>query len=165
MAIESRYDVLSVCRHVVNYCNEKGIYIDNLKLQKLLYFIQANFLYETKGAQACFNENIVAWRYGPVVVEAYENFKMYGSSIIPPVEYFTEMDPDSWTFKKVRFVDQIKKNEDDAELIDDMIDQLGGYSSTQLVEITHRQDPWLNAFAQGMHTVIEKEALFNFFKD
>ena len=35
------YDVLEVCRHVINYSNEKEYGISNLKLQKVLYFIQA----------------------------------------------------------------------------------------------------------------------------
>lgn len=38
------YDVLEVCRHVINYSNEKEYGISNLKLQKVLYFIQAYFL-------------------------------------------------------------------------------------------------------------------------
>ena len=35
------YNVLDVCRHVINYSNEKDYGISNLKLQKILYFIQA----------------------------------------------------------------------------------------------------------------------------
>lgn len=31
------YDVLEVCRHVINYSNEKEYGISNLKLQKVLY--------------------------------------------------------------------------------------------------------------------------------
>ena len=38
------YDVLEVCRHVINYSNEQDYGISNLKLQKVLYFIQAYFL-------------------------------------------------------------------------------------------------------------------------
>lgn len=38
------YDVLEVCRHVINYSNEQDYGISNLKLQKVLYLIQAYFL-------------------------------------------------------------------------------------------------------------------------
>ena len=38
------YNVLDVCRHVINYSNEHDYGISNLKLQKVLYFIQAYFL-------------------------------------------------------------------------------------------------------------------------
>ena len=40
------YKVLDVCRHVINYSNEHDYGISNLKLQKVLYFIQAYFLYK-----------------------------------------------------------------------------------------------------------------------
>ena len=50
------YNVLEICRHVINYSNEKDYGISNLKLQKVLYFIQAYFLISTP--DRCFNEKI-----------------------------------------------------------------------------------------------------------
>ena len=38
------YKVLDVCKYVIDYSNEKEYGISNLKLQKILYFIQAYFL-------------------------------------------------------------------------------------------------------------------------
>ena len=35
------YKVLDVCKYVIDYSNEKEYGISNLKLQKILYFIQA----------------------------------------------------------------------------------------------------------------------------
>ena len=43
------YDVIDICRYMIVYCNRKNYAISNLKLQKLLYFIQAIFLCEEKG--------------------------------------------------------------------------------------------------------------------
>lgn len=42
------YDVLEICRHVINYSNEQDYGISNLKLQKVLYLIQAYFLIDKK---------------------------------------------------------------------------------------------------------------------
>lgn len=42
------YNVLEICRHVINYDNEHDYGISNLKLQKVLYFIQACFLINKK---------------------------------------------------------------------------------------------------------------------
>ena len=48
-------------------------YITHLKIQKLLYFVQALcLLVFGKGA---FPEKIIAWPYGPVVKEVYKTFK------------------------------------------------------------------------------------------
>ena len=64
------YKVLDVCRHVINYSNEHDYGISNLKLQKVLYFIQAYFLTKKKDHTPCFDEKIEAWDFGPVVPEA-----------------------------------------------------------------------------------------------
>lgn len=63
------YNVLDVCRYVINYSNDKDYDISNLKLQKLLYFIQAYFLINKN--ETCFNETIEAWDFGPVIPKAY----------------------------------------------------------------------------------------------
>ena len=35
---------IEISKYIVNYANEKGLGITNLKLQKLLYYVQAAFL-------------------------------------------------------------------------------------------------------------------------
>jgi len=58
-----------------------GHSVSNLKLQKILYFIQAEFLV-VKGIP-CFEEEIIAWGFGPVVLEVYHEYKVYGAAGIP----------------------------------------------------------------------------------
>lgn len=41
---KAKYDVLEVSRHIINYSNRMRYGVSNLKLQKLLYFVQAYFL-------------------------------------------------------------------------------------------------------------------------
>ena len=79
------YKVLDVSRHVINYSNTQDYGISNLKLQKILYFIQAFFLVSTP--EQCFEEKIEAWDFGPVVPEAYREYKQYGSGDIPSISY------------------------------------------------------------------------------
>lgn len=165
MDIKAKYDVLSVCRHIINYCNKKTLYIDHLKLQKLLYFVQANFLFTSNGKVACFQEEIIAWRYGPVVVEAYNEFKVFGSSHIPKIEMIEELNTNAWDFEKIVFEDPIVKNGDDSQLIDETIDYFRDYSSTDLVNLTHRQSPWKEASAEGMNTIIHKKDIYEYFKN
>ena len=164
MSIEGKYSVLDVARHVVNYCNSKSIYIDNLKLQKLLYFVQASFLYSFKGKLGCFQEDIVAWQYGPVVVEAYQEFKVFGSSMIPEIESFTVFDKANWAFTRELFEDKIVHNRKDSEIINSTIEHFRDYSGTQLIDLTHCQAPWKQAYEKGANSVIEKESIYNFFK-
>ena len=55
------YDVLDVCRHIINYSEKEDYGVSNLKLQKLLYFVQAYFMLEKKDHAPCFHEKIEAW--------------------------------------------------------------------------------------------------------
>lgn len=141
------YNVLEVCRYVINYSNEHDYGISNLKLQKVLYFIQAYFLTNKKTHTPCFDEKIEAWDFGPVVPEAYHEYKQYGSGDIPTVESYILFDEDDiWNSKRVAFNDNVIKDEDKI-LIDKVVDKFSEYSATDLVSLTHRQSPWIDAYA------------------
>ena len=47
--------------------------ITNLKLQKVLYFVQAYYL--AKLNRPLFPDNIEAWEYGPVIPSVYRKYK------------------------------------------------------------------------------------------
>lgn len=94
------YNVLDVCRYVINYSNDKDYIISNLKLQKILYFIQAYFLINKNNA--CFKEIIEAWDFGPVIPKAYSEYKQYGGGHIPSISSYIEMDSDNiWSVHRV----------------------------------------------------------------
>jgi uncharacterized phage-associated protein len=58
------YNVLDLCRHVINYSNDNDYGISNLKFQKARYFIQVYFLTNKKDRTPCFDEKIEAWSFG-----------------------------------------------------------------------------------------------------
>lgn len=156
------YNVLDVCRHVINYSNEHDYGISNLKLQKVLYFIQAYFLTNKKDHSPCFYERIEAWDFGPVVPKAYHEYKQYGSGDIPTVESYILLDTDDiWKIKRVGFKDIIK--EGDKQLIDKVIDKFSDYSATDLVSLTHRQSPWIDAYVPYQNNEITINAIREYF--
>ena len=63
------YDVLDVSRLIIEYSNKRRYGITNLRLQKILYFMQLHFLYVKE--RPCFEAPIEAWDVGPVVPIAY----------------------------------------------------------------------------------------------
>lgn len=138
------YAVLDVCRHTINYSNDMNYGISNLKLQKVLYFIQAFFLIST--SEPCFKERIEAWDFGPVVPEAYREYKQFGSSNIPRVSYIVDFDSeDIWNSTVKRYEDNTIC-EDDQKRIENVVDKFSEYSATDLVSITHDQAPWKDAY-------------------
>lgn len=157
------YKALDVCRHVINYSNEHDYGISNLKLQKVLYFIQAYFLIEKKDHTPCFDEKIEAWDFGPVVPEAYYEYKQYGSGDIPTIESFIIFDKDNiWNSKKVKFEDTLI-SDTDKSLINKVVDKFADYSATDLVSLTHRQSPWIDAYTPYRNNEIAVETLKEYF--
>lgn len=63
------YAALSIARYIIDKCTKERYPISNLQLQKILYYIQREFLQQ--GMKA-FPEEIEAWQFGPVVPEVYK---------------------------------------------------------------------------------------------
>lgn len=158
-----KYNVLDVCRHVINYNNEHDYGISNLKLQKVLYFIQAYFLIQKKDHTPCFNEKIIAWNFGPIVPEAYCEYRQYGSGDIPTIKSYVMFNKNNiWNSKRIKFEDTIITDRDKI-LIDRVIDKFADYSATDLVSLTHRQLPWINAYVPYQNNEITIKAIREYF--
>lgn len=153
--------VLDVCRHVINYSNQKGYGISNLKLQKILYFIQAYFLIEE--SHPCFQEKIEAWDFGPVVPEAYQEYKQYGACNIPPITSYIYFDNQNiWNSRRVAYVDNSISLKD-KKLIDSVVDKFSNYSANDLVALTHSQSPWIDAYVPYANNEITLRSIKEYF--
>ena len=138
------YDVQLIARYVINRCAQTQRPISNLKLQKILYFVQAEFLVGT--GQACFDDDIEAWTYGPVVPAVYFHYMVFGSTNIP--------DQEDDGFESI--------SSQDKERLDAIIDAAAKYSSSSLIEITHRQSPWKKA-RKRKNLLIKKSKIKEYF--
>lgn len=160
--VVSMYDVLDICRYIINYSNKQKYYISNLKLQKLLYFVQAFFLMLSDGKEPCFREEIQAWNFGPVVPKAYQEYKRYGNMDIPTIVRYYQKDSTSGLLNKFIFDEKcISKN--DRKKIRDVVDTFRDYSASDLVELTHSQDPWKDAYIPHVNNLISNEAILRYF--
>lgn len=157
------YNVLDVARYIINYSNANEYGVSNLKLQKLLYFVQAEFLAFTKDKQPCFAEEIEAWGFGPVVPVVYQEFKQFGSANIPSIEAYHEIS-DDWEIVRKRFDNNCIEMKDQL-VINEIIDGFADYSATALVMITHRQYPWKAVYEKGMNHVITKKSIKEYFEN
>ena len=143
------YDVLNVARFVINYCNDMKYDITNLRLQKLLYFIQAYYI-GVKNKSALFNEDFEAWDFGPVVPCVYHEYKSFGGNDIPKInKYFEGMTIIKYDEKMILKTDRNN--------ISHVIDMFKNVSTSRLVSITHGQDPWINAYNSLDKTIYKKD--------
>jgi len=156
------YKVLNVCRYAINYSNDNSIGISNLKLQKILYFIQAYFLITGVG-EPCFSEEIEAWDFGPVVPVAYHEYKQYGATNIPKIFTYVEYDPNNMWNAERKLYNSSNISTDDKHRINTVINEFANYSATYLVTLTHRQSPWQNAYRKGSNRVISVDSIREYF--
>lgn len=148
------YDVLDIARFVINYCNDREYDISNLRLQKLLYFIQAYYL-GLKNKMPLFKEDFEAWDFGPVIPCVYQEYKAFGGSNIPKINRF---------FKGVKLVKYDKNiiSKANKNNIAHVIDLFRNVSTSKLVSITHGQEPWINAY-NSLDKTIYKEDIKKYF--
>lgn len=138
------YSVMDIARYVINYSIDIEKPISNLKLQKLLYYIQAACLIEND--QPCFNELFTNWRHGPVQEDVYHVYKKYlGRDIWEKQESYREV-----VFGLDSIMEIVEKKfskeiilEKDRDLIEKVINSYKDISAWSLVEKTHTEDPWI----------------------
>lgn len=141
--IEEKYTAMSIANYIISYCNESSDKeINNLKLQKILYYIQG--LYLVNYGLGIFKEDIQKWQYGPVVPEVYHSFKDYGSSKIKRTEPEIILNKTSTKFSfEVKEFDESNIEEKDKLFIRTITDTLLGFPAFKLVEATHQHKGWL----------------------
>lgn len=139
------YDALDVAQYAIGYEASQRRSVSNLRLQKLLYFIQAQFL--VSNGRPCFHDDIEAWDFGPVVPRVYHEYKVFGSSSIPlPIR-----------------TGNYGILPDDRALINRMLDKCAQYSTTTLVSMTHNQKPWRDAYRRRFDNTITNQDMLAFF--
>lgn len=130
------YTALELSKYVVSKCIDNGSPITNLQLQKILYYIQKNFLSRNTVA---FPDDIEAWQFGPVVPNVYYYFCGYGAMpIFLPV--------------KAGVIDT-----NDAVYIDRIVESKRVLNPWDLVEETHKPGgAWEQVYNNGVgnHHVI-----------
>ena len=154
------YSALDVARYVVNYANAHGMIVSNLKLQKILYFIQLKFLLNNP-ARPCFDEDIEAWTFGPVVPVVYREFKRYGSLGIPEVKKYFDQSKGLWNMEIKNY--STKLTPDDQEVVNEVVNLCDKYSASDLVTITHKQSPLIEAYKKRKrNAVISIESMVDY---
>lgn len=136
------YNVLDVSQYVIKYSNERDYGISNLKLQKILYFIQAYFLIEKN--EPCFDNKIEAWGFGPVIPDAYDKYRQYANSDIPTEDYFVIDENNIWNSKRVKYQDIIA--DADKKLINKVVNKFANCSLSYCTALTQNQSPWIDAY-------------------
>lgn len=130
---------LDIAYFLIAQSGERGI--SNLKLQKMLYFVQRN---EIQNGRIAFQDRIEAWKFGPVIPNVYYEFSGRGSLPI--------------TANEIPYVPQLDENL--GNIITEIFNQWFDRDVWEMVRATHREGgAWFNAFVgnEGLNNVIRVE--------
>jgi len=108
-----------------------GIGISNLKIQKLVYYCQG--FYCAIFNKPFFDDEIVAWRHGPVVESLYHKFKQFANNKISINKAF----------------DPSVLNDDEKELVEEVYSVFGQFTAWKLRDMTHDEPTWLTHESHG----------------
>lgn len=139
---------IDLAKYVVNKCTVDSKPVSNLQLQKILYFIQLNFLRLLENY--AFSDDIYAWRHGPVIPQVYDAFCVYGATKICRV---------------YNIDNNIFTGDFEHEIVDKVIEMCRDKEPWKLVEQTHRVDgPWYKVYDGDPQTIIPKNSLKEYSK-
>ena len=104
-----------------NVDRDAGESITHLKLQKLLYYMEAWYL--ANFDRPLFKENFEAWAHGPVCREVYVKYKGKSWEALGPV-------------KAMPIPDGLN------DFLVAVYDEYGQFSAKKLEKMSHEEDPW-----------------------
>lgn len=123
--------------------------IDNLKLNKILYYAQAWSL--TKRGKPIFSDEIIAWDYGPVIPEVYHMYKCCGSNAIVEAE---------------APFDEGRLSGEELELLIDVYRNYGKYTGWALKDMTHKKGaPWSQVYKKDQNNVISHDSMMEYYSN
>jgi uncharacterized phage-associated protein len=106
-----------------------------LKLQKLCYYAQGMSL-ALRGRPLWSDYRIKAWDNGPVVPDVYHAYKGHGWQAIP----------------RLRNLDESRYDAEARQILDMVYESFGRLSATRLSQMTHAEQPWLDAHERATQT-------------
>ncbi|RBA29008.1 Panacea domain-containing protein [Flavobacterium tibetense] len=137
---------------VILYCQNKGVSINPLKLQKLLYYIQSWHI--TKFEKDILFETMPeAWVNGPVYRPIYDKYK---ASFFRNENFPNSLDEEILSQKLSEKLKSLNLSEDKHKLIFAVLDAYGTLSDERLVLMTHSEEPW-NEARQGLSPIERSE--------
>lgn len=121
-------NALSLSQYIIKYMSTQNITVNHLKLQKLLYYIDAwHYVFKN---QPLISENFEAWQHGPVVRTVWDFYKnesiLYNNLPVPTTV-------------------SLDVEEEQIQIINDVLDEYGNKTAYYLECLTHEEEPWKKA--------------------
>jgi uncharacterized phage-associated protein len=138
----AKYTAQEVAKYVVSRCYESGRPINNLKLQKMLYFLWIDYYRKTGGI--LFEDRMEAWKYGPVIPVVYWKYRSFVAAPICLEEKYSI-------------------SQKDEGILSTLVDHYSKISVGQMIDKTHQKGgPWQEAFSEDASHKIEYKSIISY---
>ena len=144
------YNCFDVSKEIINLASKEGYPMPPMKLLKLAYIAQGYYLgfYD----KPLFQNEIQAWKYGPVIPDLYHVTKRYGRRNVDPfvLDIYTKNELSEADKHFVSLVWNTYKHNDGIELS----------------ALTHQEgSPWSTVYEDGVfHKSINNEVIKDYYK-
>lgn len=127
--------------------------LTQMKLHKLMYYAQGVNLAVFQ--ERLFDEELLAWKHGPVVRSIYDRFQ--GTR---------ELDDNIVDEEELSDYSLISKDDNSRMILEVVYDTYGGFSAGQLRNMTHRESPWIEAWEDGYgDSIISDKTIEQYFAE
>ena len=133
----AKCDAMDVAEYILWYCeNELNKPINNLRLQKTLYYIQGEYL--RRYNKPLFDNDMEAWTYGDVVPYVYYS---YSNFLCDDITGVTRLHKDCLDDK-------------DLEVIHYILDKTLDVNIWEIVDKIQQEDPWKYNYVKGYKNIV-----------
>lgn len=144
-------DIKRVAKYTILRLIQNGQSICPLKLQKLLYYIQAWHMVYFERENTLFNEVPEAWVNGPVyrtIYDEYKNIGIYDQITLDNIS--SNIENIETDIKKIH--DELNLKQEQYNFLEAIFLHYGTMSHDKLVYLTHSEKPW-NAAREGLSPI------------
>ncbi|OUN18796.1 Panacea domain-containing protein [Ligilactobacillus salivarius] len=137
---------MAVANFIIGVAKKEDKPVTNLKLQKVLFFLQGYCLseYDTP----LINGNFSKWRYGPVEEEVYGDFKYYGPAPIENKSVYFNKEKIEFYSEEVNLPNEFKK------ILQEVISKMLDVETWELVNLTHYHSSWKDYKEQVLAQIV-----------
>lgn len=140
--------------------DENAEELTQMKAMKLLYYIQGISL--AAYHQKLFKEDLLAWRYGPVVKDVHDKYNGMRNIVNIVVDNYSVNENNGMDPIARKNFEDISNDNDAKVVLDTVMEFYGSKSAIELMKLTHSETPWQKT---SQSDVIDTSLLQSYFKE
>lgn len=147
---------MDLADYIILKANELNKPVQNLKLQKIMYFLNADYMVNNKGNALIEDENFERWDYGPTIRSVYYEYSSNGASPIKSNSKHINIHRDNNNnivdidFSEGLDINSLDRKE--RKFIDKHINEFLRFNPFDLVNESHKETQWKKLSNNGEYS-------------